>query len=479
MTKELSLRLSQTGLKHAGAFMFYLLAFFLPYQMEFYIPQLFGVSLTPMNVLSFCLLIFLSFKILISLRLPVIPHSSLWLLFVIMASIAYALGPRVTSPLQGVWVIFRLAVVPPLFYVGAVSLFTAAEVQKAVKIIAISAALAGFIAAVQVLTGGQVLSGYLTNHRYLGIMQPLPPEVVANYSGALVTKLYLAGTNIYRGHGTFYSHNFFGAFICITACLTWGSMRGATSKHKWFWLIVFIAQVIGAIASFSRSSWAALVAGIGIAILTEVVLIGGKRAISRILRLVPVLLILMIIIGVIVSRSEKIAEHFITIFSPGKTPEFQWRQLVWETAFQKIATHPWLGSGTGDVYTTMDWAGQTISYSAHNLFVGIAYELGIPTLIIFSFFTISLFYSAWRCSRYAQQLPDRMLAVGFVAAGVAFLVSGVGSVLMNIENMAVLFWLMVGVTVILRREVKPYHRSVKEVQGENLDGRISAVATSN
>lgn len=100
-------------------------------------------------------------------------------------------------------------------------------------------------------------------------------------------------------------------------------------------------------------------------------------------------------------------------------------------------------------------------------------------MIIFLLFTISLFYSAWRCVKYAPQLPDRMLAIGFIAAGVSFLVSGVGSVSMGIENIAALFWLMGGLTVGLRREVDQYRSSVKEAHSENLDGRIPAVATSH
>jgi O-antigen ligase len=193
----------------------------------------------------------------------------------------------------------------------------------------------------------------------------------------------------------------------------------------------------------------------------------------------PVFFVLAVIIGVIVTRSEKVANHFITIFSPEETSEFQWRQLVWENALEKITVNPWIGSGTDSAFTVVDWNGVETSYSAHNLLIGLAYELGVLNLIIFLLFLASLFRSAWRCVKYAPLPSDRLLAIGFIAVGVSFLVSGVGSALMNIENIAALFWLMVGLAVTLRREARQYYRRIQEVPHENSDGRIPAMATSN
>ncbi len=450
MSHELGWRLSQKQLKRIGVFILCLLAFFIPYQMEFYVPQLFGAVLSPVNILGIILFTLLVFKILATQRLPRIPYGVWWLLFVIVASIAYALGPRATSPLQGLWVIFKLAIVPPLFYVGAVVFLTDSDIRQIIKIVAISAALAGLVAVVQTVSGGRLLDGYLTNHRYLGFLQPLLQEVVTD--DTLLTNLYLAGTNLYRGHGTFYTANSFGAFISVTACLTWGLLRSSTGKRRWFWLFIFVAQVMGSVASFSRSSWAALAVGIGIAVLLEVILIGGKQSVSRLIRFMPGFLVLLIIIGVVVSRSEKVAEHFVTIFNPAKVPEFTWRQTVWKTALHEIKKHPWIGSGETDVYAMTDWTGTKTSYSAHNLFVGIAYELGIPSLMIFLFFAANLFHSAWRYIKHTTLIPERMLAVGVLAAGVSFLVAGVGSVLLYVENMATLFWLMVGLANKINRE---------------------------
>lgn len=460
MTDALSPRLSQRWLRHIGEFVFCLLAFFIPYQMEFYVPQLFGVTLTPVNVLGFVLLSLFLGGLLISSRVPVIPYWSWWLCFLILASAAYAFGPRIVGPFQGVWVVFRLALVPLLFYVGAVMFLTLPVIRRVIKLLAISAGVAGLIAVVQMLSGGQILGGYITNQRYLGVLQPLPPEVLAGYSNSLVTNLYLAGTTIYRGHGTFYTSNGFGAFISAATCLSWGLMRGTTGKRRWFWLMVFVAQVMGSIASFSRSSWAALVAGVGVAVLVEVILLGGKRPISRIIRFVPVFLMLIILVYVIASHSEKMIDHFITIFTPTKVSEFQWRQIVWKTALEGITAHPWIGSGTDSAFTVTDWSGRMTSYSAHNLFIGIAYELGSLNLIIFLFFAVNSFRAAWYSSKYATLISDRMLAVGLLATCVSFMVAGVGSALMCIENMAVLFWLLVGLAVRLQRETIQYYGNV-------------------
>ncbi len=448
MSHKISWRVSQKQLNRACVYIFYLLAFFIPFQLDFNIPQLFGISITPIIVLCFALLFFLIIKVLLFQRLPIISHWQWWLLFVLMASLAYAMGPQVKGLAQGMWIIFRFAFVPLLFYAGATIFLTPADVQKVVKIIAVSAALTGLIAALQTLSTGSLLSGYLTNQRYLGLFHPLPSNAVAERLNNLSGTVYLSGTNIYRGHGAFYSHNGFGAFISVTAGLSWGLLRSAR-KYKWFWLAVFIAQVIGVITSFSRSSWAAAVAGIGIAVVLELMVIGKKRFALRVVKLAPVLLALVIIVGVMVGFSEKIAEHFLTIFTPEKVPQFQWRQMVWETALQKIGKHPWIGAGAPDVFTITDLSGSTTNYGAHNLLIGIAYEMGILNLGLFLLFTTSLFNSAWHCVKHSPLISDRMLGVGFVAAGVAFFVAGVGSALLTIENMAALFWVLAGLAKVM------------------------------
>ena len=477
MAKNLSL--SQKRLNRVGAFIFSLLACFLPFQMEFYMPQLFGVTLTPVNVLGLFLLILLLFRIVVFLRIPKIPNISLWLLFLTIASISYAFGPRITGPLQGVWVILRLALLPMLFYVGAVVFLTKSDIYQFVKILACSSALAGLFAVIQTLSGGEFLGGYITNGRYLGLLQMLPPEVISGVEGNRVAKLYLVRTNFYRGHGTFYDHNGFGAYLAVTASLSWGLFRSAAHKQRWFWFLVFLAQVLGSIATFSRSSWAALLAGVSVAIGIEIFLLNRKRSKSWLIRFTLSLIVLLSVPGFIALRTEKIRQHFVSIFNPGEVPEFTWRQMIWNTAFQKIASQPLVGSGTQDVYTAVNRQGNLTSYGAHNLLIGIAFELGIIALIIFLFFVLKLFLSGWWCIRYAPLLSDRMVGLGLIVAGISFTVAGVGSSLVGIENMAILFWLLVGLSVSLKRNIKQEFKRVSGVQSENFDGRISTMATSN
>jgi O-antigen ligase len=456
----------------------YVVALFLPFQMEFHLPQLYGASLTPLNVLGALLLLLILFKVLVSMRFLALPRFGWWALFVALAALAYALGP-VTSPLQGAWAVFRLALLPPLFYLGATMSLNEAAVWRAVKLLAISSAVAGLIAVAQMASGGRLLSGYTTNFRYLGLLQPLPPEVVADYGGDMRWKLYLAGTNFYRGHGTFYTHNGFGAFISITACLTWGLLRGAQARRRWLWVLVLVLQTMGAIATMSRSAWAALIAGIGVAIFMEVLFSKKSSPLLIAVSITPLFALLLGVILAVVRSSRKVAERFTSLLSPQSAPEFQWRLLVWDATLKKIVRQPFLGSGTGDAFTVVDWAGKVTSYSAHNLFIGIAYELGVFPLMILLIFMVMGLRSAWFAFRQAPELPERMLALGLLSASVSFVVSGIGSALLSVENLAVLFWLMVALAVNLRHGVVQSCLSNTEVQREDTDGGVPTLATSH
>lgn len=426
-----------------------LFAFFLPYQLEFTSPQLFGATLNPQNVLIIALLAILFLKLWSAQRIPAVPLLGWWSAFVLLSCISFALGPLIFNPVQGMWVVYRMAMVAPLTYlVACLFLPTPDQVRQMMMILAFSAAVAGLIAVVQIASSGQMLSGLGTNHRYLGLLQPLPPEVVEKFVSGKLTD-----TNIFRGHGTFYTHNYFGAFLSMTICLTWGVLRGAWGWRRWGWSLVLAAQLVGSIATFSRTAWVATLAGLGAAFLAEIWFARNRRAVTLVIRLTPLLILVALVVLVSALQFKEVTAHFATTFNPTQVSEFQWRLLVWKLAGSQIMEQPWLGAGTSAIMKVPYYFKDRV-FDAHNLFLDVAYSRGLITLGLFVFFVWQLLQSAWYWCRQAEARPERKMAVGVLAAGMALLVSGFANGLMFIDNTASLFWLMLGVAITMSQRHK-------------------------
>lgn len=448
------------GLLQRPHLVLYGLVFFMPYAAGISVEQLAGAELTPLTVLAGLLLAILGIRFLVLGRLYLIPSMVPWLVFILVSFVSFALGPQITGLLQGVWALYRLVVVNALLYFAINTLWrSTAQAQRGLKILSYSAALAGLIAVVQTLSGGHLLGGFATNQRYLGLFFPISDQVLEGPSAQLASgHLYLAGTRIYRGHGTFFAANYFGAFLSVILCMTWGLFRGARGWRRWWWGLVLGLQVGGVIATFSRSAWAAALAGLGISVFAELWLTGGRRVVGRVLRVALLMVPIGLVVLIFVLQMERVGEHFVTLLTPWKVPEFQWRLRVWQLSIEGTLSHPLLGAG---VPTILDvpWYFANQKFSSHNLFLSVAYTNGLVVFVLFVFFIWQWVYFAWRSAKRLKLFAKRMVAMGLLGAAVAFLVAGVGSSLMSIESIATLFWFMIGTTTVIRRE------AIKQARG--------------
>jgi O-antigen ligase len=431
-------------------FLFYLIGFFISYEIGFSAEALFGINFTPVLVLSLLTLLIVLLKILTSHRVRAIPMFGWWLAFTGFAAITYAHSPGVVGSVQGIWFVFRLAFTMALVYPAFCWFLTKREhVQTFLVIMAISAAISGLVAVIQTLSGGNLLSGVLTNDRFLGFLWKFPPDALGADPAMLKAGMYI--NNIFRGHGTFYRPNGFGAFMSIIIGLTWGLFRRERGRRRLIFALLLAAQVAGVIVTFSRTAWAAILAALAAALVIEMFFWSKKRLSRQHVQLAVVAVLGGIVFLGIALQSNAISERFNTLLNPGQVAEVQWRIYIWKIAFQSILANPWFGTGISTVASNVPYLGPG-DFGAHNLFIGLAYERGLPALCIFLFLVGTFFISTWKWMKSEHEIPEKALATGLFAAGVALLVGGMGSALLDIENFMMMFWILLAIAVIFERK---------------------------
>jgi hypothetical protein len=431
----------------------HVLAACIPFQVEILLAQLSGARLSPQTLGAILLIFMFLMRGLLnenhSHKILNIPYIKILIVYLLFGSLAIAAGPSVTGFFQGIWSIYRTVWAAPLIYFAVwLYLKDLKSFRQPLVWLALSASVGSITAIVQTATRGQYLSGIGTNYRYLGFLVPLPPEVITSVSGKYIASLYLGSTNIYRGYGAFLTPNGFGVLLCITIFITWGLFASGTSKKRWIWIGLLGLQVLGLITTFSRSAWAAAVAGVGILLLPVF-----KKWISKPFRipkaLIATIVIALVVVPFFISNSY-LRTRLFTAFTPTQVNEFSWRVIIWNYAIPQMIRHPILGLGTSTIDNTIahiQASSSVDSFSTHNLYIDIAYQRGLISLALFLLFTFFIFRSALRIYSKSNNPNDKKLVLGLMAGVVAFLVSGIGIAAMSIENIATMYWLLFGIVI--------------------------------
>jgi putative inorganic carbon (HCO3(-)) transporter len=151
---------------------------------------------------------------------------------------------------------------------------------------------------------------------------------------------------------------------------------------------------------------------------------------------------------------EVVLERLMSIMNPTDTSATL-RIALWESTIAMITDNPFFGIGWGaygTVYPEYDFFVQdagTRIFHAHNMYLHIAAEIGIPGLLVF---LALLGGHAQKALNLAISVSDRWsagLMLGVLAALVGIAVGGFTDyVLFNIQ-MSMLFWLLNAVVVVV------------------------------
>ena len=392
-------------------------------------------------------------------RLLSTPYLGLWLLYIIIGTLAVSRGPSVSTGFQGIWALYRLIWSAPLAYLAIyVFLKTPKHIFQAMSWLSFGGFVSAVVAIVQFVTSGRLLSGLTTNLNYLGLFPPLPAETIAAYRDGTARKLFLADTNLFRAHGTFLDSNGFGVFLSASIFITWAIAINSREKLRWFWYGSLSLQGVALVVTFSRSGWLAVV--VGIATIAAWKFRHALKSQRILLKIAGSSIAALILIGVIVVRVPTVADHFATLFSPQEVSEVKWRQIIWNYALEEVKQQPVLG--TGRTMIPSDKAnipGRAESYSSHNLLIDIMYQRGLISFLIYLGFWFLFFIHGFKLLNSKKHVPnEENLILGLLTAGGAFFVSGIGTPSMIYYNLALLFWSLLGFIAVLSRNSKLSHK---------------------
>lgn len=237
----------------------------------------------------------------------------------------------------------------------------------------------------------------------------------------------------FRIYGTMENPNLLAGFLVAAISLVAG--EGLTCKRgRRRWLLWGTVLIMGSalVLTYSRSAW--------LSVLVVVLLFGViyNRRLLWLFLLLP---------AVVVGAHDTVAERLLSILNPTDT-SCTLRLALWESTWAMILDHPWLGIGWGAywlVYPAYDFFIGDNSVKivhAHNMYLNIAAEIGIPGLLLFLWIMAGHIIYAWRLWHRLPPGWRRGLVLGLMGALVSLAVSGFADYIMFNIQVAMLFWLL-------------------------------------
>jgi O-antigen ligase len=125
------------------------------------------------------------------------------------------------------------------------------------------------------------------------------------------------------------------------------------------------------------------------------------------------------------------------------------RTALWSVGFQMISDEPLTGVGLGNFKAVLKFYGaDELNHIAHNSFVEIAAEMGIPALLIFLAMIVTSLWSLERVRRFTRGSPDSLIHAA--ACGIQAGVLGDAIALIFVSGQSQkLFWLMLFLSMCL------------------------------
>lgn len=275
-----------------------------------------------------------------------------------------------------------------------------------------------------VLAGGGVAAAAASGLLWYGVA---PAAVLRDYL-----------RNRYRVVAHVPDANAAGSAFAMLTCLSIGMALRARGRSRALWIAAAGANGFAVWLSASRSALAATVAGVVLfAVWWTAAHLRSRRA-------------ALVAAGICLVASVAGAGYMWRLsrdqLSRGSTLRAQFN----ETSERMIAARPLVGVGIGQYYRqsslfmTPQLAWFYGSENAHNYFLQIAAELGVPGLVLFG----GLFVAAlWRTARAAARQPRDPRLVGVGCGVVAFLGTAFVSHPFLVDEVALPFWVQFGLLV--------------------------------
>ncbi|MGH9711305.1 MAG: O-antigen ligase family protein, partial [Candidatus Acidiferrales bacterium] len=178
-------------------------------------------------------------------------------------------------------------------------------------------------------------------------------------------------------------NNLFSTAAIFAIALAFVFMQGKRPRlGKWYCSGCLVVSVVGVILCASRGAFLGLIAA-------SMILVWQTK--NRI-RNFALIVFLILPLSVLVPVSP--LHRFLAPVASDTNSE-QFHKQAWSAGLKMIATHPLFGVGLGNFKPMMPQyapAGTDIDSMAHNMFIEVAAELGLPAFLLFA----GIFYSGYR-----------------------------------------------------------------------------------
>ena len=246
-----------------------------------------------------------------------------------------------------------------------------------------------------------------------------------------------------RVFSTLHNPNLLASFLVVMMAIAGGlglHTNRFRDKAVYFGLVLALGTCL--VLTYSRGAWLSVLA---------VISLYGFLYNKRLLWL-----LILLPIGIMAGH-EVVMERLMSIANPTDTSATL-RIALWESTLAMIAHNPFLGIGWGAysmVYPEYDFfvldAGTKI-FHAHNMYLHIAAEIGIPGLLAFLGLICGHAVVAFRLAASARNRWTGGLMMGVLAALLGIAVSGFTDYTMFSTQMSMLFWLLNAMVMVVRLE---------------------------
>lgn len=268
-----------------------------------------------------------------------------------------------------------------------------------------------------------------------------------------------------RIFSTLQNPNLLAGFLVTVIAIATGLGLRFTENDKKLSMLVLVVMLTGCLVlTYSRGAWVSMAVVIG-----AYGLLYDRRF----------LWLLLIGPAVMLCFSE-VSSRVLSIFHPTDTSSTL-RLALWESTVAMIRDNPLSGIGWGSywlVYPNYDFFIQdpsTVIFHAHNMYLHLAAETGLPGMCTFIAFMYCHAHTALRLLPQAEEPWIQGLLSGLVAAILGIAVSGLTDHILFSIQMSMLVWLMFAIVIAIKQlDIGIPLKKTYSTQQENLHaGRIT------
>jgi O-antigen ligase len=253
-----------------------------------------------------------------------------------------------------------------------------------------------------------------------------------------------------RAQGTLGHYVVFAEMLTQIGCMAWAlllSTHHGQTGWKLLLAVAFAGITVALLATATRAAIGGLALGGGVSL---VLLLGSRKA-----RVAAIAALIVMLIGATLWIQHSRGLDWLSRGDVGT----HFRVLMWEDGIRLVREHPWFGVGMETVrvhYREWNIRG-FIQYNVmshfHSTFLQIAVERGIPALLAWVWFSVAYFLFLVRLLRRlgGQNRFASGVAIGALAAFVAFTFTSFVHYNLGEEPLAMIFFFYFGIALALDR----------------------------